>query len=208
MPRRRRTRSRRLTRRLHRTRRQRGGADPLRMSMDTWRVNADQILAPLKEAKGEGRADSNLLEILKSSTLTLTQETAPLVLSREDEGRSNMFVPDEKNTQNLASAISNVIDLNGQDMFSSQTAFKNFVIGLINSPDDNQKRTYEFLSELEATIRGKSDVKYVDIKDDSTYPLYIWTAAANVDRAAITPVPFLGAPQPPSIDEAPVPQEE
>jgi hypothetical protein len=180
----------------------------MRMSMDTWRVNADQVLAPLKKDKEEGRGDVNLLEKLKYLTLTLTQETAPLVLSREDEGRTEMHVADDKNTQNLASAISNVIDLNGLGMFSSQTDFKNFVIGLINSPDDNQKRTYEFLSELEATIRGKSGVKYVDIKDDSNYPLYIWAAAANVDSAKIAPVPFLGAPPPPSTEEVPAPRVE
>jgi hypothetical protein len=173
--------------------------------MDAWRVNANQVLGPLRAAKGEGRADVDLLETLKSSVLTLTQETAPLVISRVDEGRTNMYVADEKNTQNLATAISNVIERNGAEMFTSQTAFKNFVTGLTASSDDDQSRTFEFLSELEAIIRENPAVKYVDIKDESTYPLYIWVAAANIDRTAVTAVPLLDAPPP---QEAEVPTEK
>lgn len=204
---RRRTRSRRSTRRLHRTHRrrrlQRGGAS--RQELSAWRSLATPRLERLRLKIEEGRGGVDLLEELKTPELTLTEETAPVLTeSGRSNSRTETYVSLDQNTQTLMTAAANIVERIGIAPFKTVSAFESFAQGLSSTPDQDQKPTYEFLSNLEATLRGDPAVGYVKIEDKDTHPLFIWAAVANIDyeKAESFTVPLLlpteEAPAPPA----------
>ncbi len=181
MPRRR-TRSRRHTRRLHRTRRhrQRGGS----LSLAEWRAKAKVKLDAMTGTFEEGGGTTKMLESLKDEALKLTPES-PIVLPEYDTplgGASKVRMategPGSVNTQTLRTLAANIV-LAIKDMshFETPLAFRNFVATLNTiQSDEEQKRLYSALSDLERVIRGGTEPVSI-----SSGPLYIWAAVANLD---------------------------
>jgi hypothetical protein len=181
--RRRRTRSRRTTRRLHRTRRnrgQRGGATGERMDLFAWKAIVDE-----KKSTIENATDTlDILTRLKDDRLTLTKETAPDI-SLLTVGKSETGALGSPSTaQTLLSAVSNIVLLLGDRIFANPVEFQEAMKSLsspISTADPEQdRRTFNFIEDLESFIRGTPQVNITDTKN---YPLYIWFAAANFDRS-------------------------
>ena len=154
----------------------------------------------------EGRGGIDLMEELKTPELALTEETAPILAeSGHSNARTETYVSADQNTQTLMTAAANIVERIGITPFKTVAAFESFAQGLSSTPDQDQKPTYEFLSNLEASLRGDPVVEYVKIEDKDTYPLLIWAAVAYIDheKAEALAVPLLLP-----TEEAPAPLAE
>lgn len=203
---RRRTRSRRTTRRLHRTRRQRGGqqfevqAQDTRIDLEKWKSIADE-----KKTIENAKDSLDILRALKDSRLEMTDKTAPdISLFTIGKPSSVEGIPPAKTGQTLLSAISNILIQTGEETFSNPTIFKEKMNMLKNLPVDEfyqGKDLYQFIEQLESFLRESktsTSPTPVDITNTDNYPLYIWFAAANIDRSELeeTSLPVLEAPSP------------
>jgi hypothetical protein len=214
VPRRRRTRSRRTTRRLHRTRRhrQRGGYGP---EEGTPRQDLSEWVRIAKEKAGtidtEGDLSYSIPEKLKDERLTLTLKTAPALPppSSASEISGVTFTAETL----IAAAARMVVGL-GDGTFSSPQVFKD-TIGNLQQEGPNKEDTaplLNFMRKLEQRLRGDPE-QMIELTNVEIYPLYIWFAVANYDRALTEDalVPFLGPvadPEPTVPTPAPAPIEE
>lgn len=180
MPRRRRTRSRRTTRRLHRTRRhrQRGGEGPSsRKDLTEWINSVKQVVAALGKSLA---LDDSISEKLKRDELTLTRENAPLLPRLTGASEAFGSSGKEASEEHLLAAAASIVEQLGADTFASPRAFKEKITRLRNDPsNENIGQLLEFMSDLERHLRG--DEQVVNLTDDGIYPLYIWFAVANYD---------------------------
>jgi hypothetical protein len=188
--RRRRTRSRRTTRRLHRTRRQRGGADK-RMELDTWKKIADEKWGPIKD-----KSTLQFMTGLVDERLTLTPDKAPDITTFTGGKSEASFAGSSQTGQTLLSAISNVNILLGgaiAENFANMASFKDTLVRLqqlASDPYSPANGLYRYLSQLEGYIRTLDPSQSVDLMslveptpDQEDPMLYIWFAAANFDHS-------------------------
>jgi len=192
MPRRR-TRSRRTTRRLHRTRRHRvryqfGGAGDGRIDLEIWKAT---VAAKRGDPELKGRLDYSIAEKLKMPDSPLTRETAPLLPSIQ--GKSE-FAAAEQDAQTLLAAAASMVSQLGADTFSSPQAFKDKITALNNDPNlrESTSKLRAFMAELEKELSGKQEP--IDLTNETNYPLFIWFAIANYDigNTEEVLVPILG----------------
>ena len=172
MPRRR-TRSRRTTRRLHRTRRhrQRGG---VRKDLTEWTNIVKREWSALDKTIGLGYS---IPEKLKRDELTLTAQNAP-ALPRLT-GASEAFGDASPTAQTLLAAAASMVEQLGAETFSSPQTFKDNITALQSGPSgQDYSRLLTFMSELEAHLRSE---QVINLTDEEIYPLYIWYAVANYD---------------------------
>jgi hypothetical protein len=170
------------------------------MELSVWKRAADLKLKTMIDAFSDGKGTVNMSEDLKSSELTLTKETAPILPDYLSgiggRAKTEMSITGEaSNTQTLRTAAANIVMAIGDlRPFTTPLTFRTYAAALNTPADEDRKRLYDALSELEQNIRGATTP--VAIEQESSGPLYIWAAVANLDTTdpETASVPLLLAP--------------
>ena len=182
MPRRR-TRSRRTTRRLHRTRRhrQRGGVNTVlptsRKDLTDW-TNIVKTLA--EGLHGKMGLDDSIPEKLKNEELTLTRDNAPLLPRLTGASEAFGSSGNEASAEHLLAAAASIIQQLKPETFATPRTFKQKIEFLKSNPSsEDVGPLLEFMSDLERHLRKSEQV--VNLTNEEIYPLYLWFAIANYD---------------------------
>jgi hypothetical protein len=140
-----------------------------------------------------GETQYNILEKLKDSELTLTDDTAPLLEIEPSLSEGGFGVSEGAPVGTLLDAAKTIFTQMGEvASFGSPTAFKSKITLLKNDPAQGYVRFLSFMTKVEKLLNVENQ-QAIDLMDEKNYPLYIWYAVANFDRVNAGDLfPFLG----------------